>query len=73
MTGGVGTPTTVSKYSQTGWVEDLPSLKTGRYRHGCGTYLDSNNQMVSCEKNIDNNDINTFIILEIPSDRWTEW
>merc|ERR1712107_139187 len=46
MTGGVGTPTTVSRYSQTGWIEDLPSLNTGRYNHGCSTYLDSNNQQI---------------------------
>merc|ERR1712029_1215594 len=46
MTGGSLYLTTVSRYSQTGWMEDLPSLNTGRYDHGCGTYLDSNNQQI---------------------------
>ena len=46
LTGGAFTKTTVSKYSQSGWIEDLPSLNTGRYWHGCGTYLDSSNQQV---------------------------
>jgi len=40
ITGGQYTPTTVSRYDKNGWMEDLPSLNTGRYSHGCGTYLD---------------------------------
>ena len=48
MTGGLGaTLKTVSKYNKDGWMEDLPSLNTERNRHGCGTYLDSNNNRVS--------------------------
>jgi len=46
MTGGAATQTTVSRYSQTGWMEDLPSLNTERYYHGCGTYVDSSNQQI---------------------------
>jgi len=46
ITGGAYTRTTVSRYSQTGWMEDLPSLNTGRYHHGCGTYVDTDSQRI---------------------------
>ena len=36
----------VSKYSLTGWVEDLPSLITGRRKHGCSQYTDSSGRQV---------------------------
>ena len=56
ITGGGDYPyTTVSKYNKDGWMEDLPDLNKGRYFHGCGTYLDDNNNRVSsvyiCSKN----------------------
>ena len=38
--------TLVSKYSDQGWIEDLPALKQARRRHGCGTYVDSNGSRV---------------------------
>ena len=47
ITGGVDTRKTVTKYDKNGFMEDLPSLNTGRWDHGCGTYLDSNSQNVS--------------------------
>ena len=47
LSGGYFTLTTVSKYDKNGWIKDLPSLNTGRDRHGCGTYLDSNSNRVS--------------------------
>jgi len=46
ITGGYLTWTTVSRYSQTGWMEDLPSLSTWRYHHGCGTYVDTDSQRI---------------------------
>ena len=39
--------TKVSKYSGQGWIEDLPKLHDGRTSHGCGTYVDSNNNRVN--------------------------
>ena len=39
--------TKVSKYSGHGWIEDLPKLHAGRSNHGCGTYVDSNNNRVN--------------------------
>ena len=44
--GGQFTETTVSVYNIGGWVEDLPDLNTGREQHGCGHYVDSENNMV---------------------------
>ena len=34
----------VSRYNTAGFVEDLPSLSTGRYLHGCGHFVDSSNE-----------------------------
>ena len=39
LTGGYLNWKTVSKYGPLGFEEDLPSLKVGRYRHGCGSYV----------------------------------
>ena len=44
--GGEYTETTVSVYDIGGWVEDLPVLNTGRWDHGCGHYVDNNNDIV---------------------------
>ena len=41
--------TTVSRYNNNGWKEDLPSLNTGRYEHGCGSYLNNDGNRVSLE------------------------
>ena len=38
---------TVSVYSTQGWIEDLPDLLTGRQSHGCGQFVNSDNEMVS--------------------------
>ena len=46
VTGGGYTETTVSVYNIGGWVEDLPVLNTGRWDHGCGHYVDNNNDIV---------------------------
>ena len=29
-----------------GWIEDLPDLNTGRTKHGCGHYVDNNDDIV---------------------------
>ena len=46
VTGGASTKSTVSVYNFGGWVEDLPVLNTGRWYHGCGHYVDNNNDIV---------------------------
>ena len=35
------------KYNKAGWVEDLPSLITGRRYHSCSHYTDTSDQLVS--------------------------
>ena len=38
ITGGRETLTTVSRYNDQGWLEDLPELITGRYFHACAEF-----------------------------------
>ena len=45
LTGGVYTLTIVSLYNTGGWVRDLPSLNTGRYKHGCTSYSTGGEQV----------------------------
>ena len=45
ITGGVETLTTVSRYNESGWVEDMPSLNLGRYSHGCTTFMSGGQQV----------------------------
>ena len=47
MTGGVFTLTTVSRYTTSGWIEDLPELNEGRRDHGCGYFFNDDMQTVS--------------------------
>ena len=47
LTGGQVTKNTVSVYTTEGWIEDLPDLLTGRSSHGCGHFVNSDNEMVS--------------------------
>jgi len=35
-----------SVYNMDGWVQDLPDLNQGRYKHGCGHYVDNDNNLV---------------------------
>jgi len=44
--GDVKTRRTVSRYSTSGHVQDLPSLNQGRDRHGCGYYRDDSGDQV---------------------------
>ena len=46
ITGGTNSLDIVSKYTDTGFVEDLPNLLSGRYGHGCGHYTNENNELV---------------------------
>jgi len=46
LTGGRFTNTTVSRYSTSGWIEDLPELNEGRDTHGCGFFYNDDMQRV---------------------------
>ena len=46
LTGGYDNKNTVSVYSTSGWMEDLPDLLQGRYGHSCGHYVNDDNNMV---------------------------
>merc|ERR1711973_736869 len=46
LTGGRFTNTTVSRYSTSGWMEDLPELNEGRKNHGCGYFYNEDMQRV---------------------------
>ena len=50
--GGRGTLATVQVYTLSGPQEQLPSLQTGRHRHACAHYLDSQDRVVSIACNI---------------------
>ena len=46
ITGGINTKNIVSRRtSKDGWVENLPSLKVGRYTHGCSQYSSGGEQV----------------------------
>ena len=45
VTGGVHNSLTVSVYNSAGWVEDLPNMQQGRFDHGCGHFINGNNEM----------------------------
>jgi len=44
LTGGFGTRNTVSKFSMSGFVSNLPDLKIGRQYHACASYHDIYNK-----------------------------
>jgi len=46
LTGGDYTKKTVSRYSTSGWMEDLPQLNEGRRHHGCGFFYNDDVQRV---------------------------
>ena len=52
LTGGEDTRTTVSRYSTSGWMEDLPELNEGRQEHGCGYFYNDDMQRVSIRHQI---------------------
>ena len=46
LTGGVYTQSKVTVYNNEGFVEDWPELKTRRYSHGCGHFVNTDNKVV---------------------------
>ena len=46
ITGGYKTRTQVTVYNTEGFLADWPSLNTGRYHHGCGHFVNTDNQVV---------------------------
>merc|ERR1712131_279747 len=46
LTGGFYTETRVSRYTTSGWMEDLPELNDGRWNHGCGYFYNDDMQRV---------------------------
>ena len=51
ITGGRETQTTVSRYNDQEWVEDLPGLSSGRYMHACAGYTSGGRRVRSYEDN----------------------
>jgi len=46
ITGGDSTLTTVSRYEESGWVSDMPSLNQGRVHHGCTAFMSGGQQVL---------------------------
>ena len=46
LTGGYYTKTKVSRYTTSGWMDDLPELNEGRSLHGCGYYFNDDMERV---------------------------
>ena len=46
VTGGDNAPRQVTVYTLAGWAADLPSLRTSRWLHGCGHFVNTDNQVV---------------------------
>ena len=46
ITGGQYTESKVTVYNTEGWVADWPELNQGRYDHGCGHFVNTDNQVV---------------------------
>ena len=47
MTGGQYSETKVSRYTTSGWMEDLPELNEGRRLHGCGYFYNDDLERVA--------------------------
>ena len=70
LTGGhvdSGDGTTVSIYDKNGWKRDLPSLQQKRKDHGCASYNDDENNIVSMRKKYLHFFVHPVYILAIPS------
>jgi len=46
ITGGKKTLTRVSRYEESGWVSDMPSLNQGRVHHGCTAFMSDGQQVL---------------------------
>ena len=47
ITGGAGTNWKVTEYNEDGQAKELPQLITGRYNHGCSSYIDKDGNIVT--------------------------
>ena len=47
ITGGFYTMRTVTEYSEGGRYDVFPELRTGRWGHGCSSYVSNNNMQVT--------------------------
>ena len=47
VTGGTFNQTRVFVYNMDGWIMELPQLITGRFGHGCGQYINTDDKMVN--------------------------
>ena len=47
ITGGVNTERKVTQYNEDGQHKELPELISGRYEHGCSSFVDSSSYIVS--------------------------
>ena len=57
VTGGGASPTTVSRYGKEGWIEDFSSgLNTGRWRHGCSSFLSEDYERVCLSRDLESKD-----------------
>ena len=54
LTGGYDIKTQVTVYNSEGWVEDWAELQTGRFRHACGHFINTDNQVVRQQHYTDN-------------------
>ena len=71
ITGGYDTMTRVSRYEESGFVRNMPSLNNGRDNHGCTSFLSGGQQVrltTWCH---------TWILMTpssgVDGDRWTGW
>jgi len=76
ITGGEYTGTTVatvSRYNKNGWMEDLPSLNTGRRDHACGSYLNNDgNRIYLVTGGYDGNDLSSTEMMVKGDSSWSE-
>merc|ERR1711971_1542538 len=76
ITGGRGvsyedTMTTVSVYSVKGWLQDLPSLNTGRSNHACSSYWSGERRVFIVTGGIFSSDkLDTTETLDTGSSNW---
>jgi len=75
VTGGVETLQSVFSYDPLGFIEELPLLLHGRYRHGCGSYLRESDGtqvlLVAGGVNYDYHFLTSTEILTDDSDIWS--
>ena len=50
ITGGYYTMRKVTEYNEDGNSKELPQLITGRWNHGCSSYVDKDDKIVSTDK-----------------------